>query len=185
MNIDFTGIKNIGYLNRKFTTGNSEEESGCKTTYDQKYLTVQLKDDYYGNDLTEFKKALSSSDLVGALNPIGNDFLNISIDSETYEEDMIKDSVVNYYINDKELEINDKNLKLIGVVSRLLKRISETPEDKLVYNRDFVNGDDSDNAIVLNENLMESFGPIYFNVKNSIYSPTQVIKGSGVMFKDL
>ena len=146
---------------------------------------MQLKDDYYGKDLTEFKKALLSSDLVGAQNPIGYDFLNISIESEEYQDDLYKDSAVSFYINGNELEVNDKNLRLFSFVSKLLKRISQAPEEKLVYNRDFVNEEEADSAIVVGDNLMNIFGPNYLAVKKDVYSAKRAIQGSGIMFDEI
>ena len=191
MNINFTGVKNIGYFNRQFVDDNEfrnlrddvEVENENYYCLDEKFLTVQLTDDYNGKDLTEFKKAISTSDLKRKYpNPVGNDFLNIFVEKEEYKKDLTEGSKVSYFINGEELKINDKNLKFISYVSKLMKKISQTPENKLVYNRDFVNGEEADKAIILGVDLIDT--PFYF-AKNDIYSPSQAISGSKLVFNEI
>lgn len=49
MKISFTGIRNASYIY------DSDKQKGIKASY----LNTQLKDDEYGNDLTEYKKLIS------------------------------------------------------------------------------------------------------------------------------
>ena len=72
MNVNFTGIKNVGYEFRKYREavyddGSFEfldpDEDMDKDEYDEDiqdhYLTVQLTDDFQGKDLTEFSPRLA------------------------------------------------------------------------------------------------------------------------------
>ena len=196
MTINFTGLKNIGYINLQFDLNNGVaatdsdddiEEAEVSHSYGQEHLTVQLTDDYNGKDLTEFKNAIVSSDLERKYpNPIGNDFLHIAVEKEDYQKGYLKNSKVSYYVNGEEVKINDKNLKFIGFVAKLLKKISQTPEDKMVYNKDFLNGEVSDKAIIIGGDIKKLFGPAASLEKHeTIYNSRQAVQGAECMFNSL
>ena len=184
--INFCGFKNAGYFRRIACDGNPFEHNVKAAFMDESFLNIQLKDDLNGNDLTEFKKLLSTTDMDKTPNPIGRDFVNLAIIKEhSVENGKIVDDH-SFFINDDRLDVNDGNLKFLSYIVKLVKRISETPEEKFARNFDFVDGPEAPKAIVLGED-MDELGHevgIPFMTKD-LYKPKNVKAGAEDMFNTM
>jgi len=182
MSINFCGFKNIGYMSRKFEMG--QEDGSQREHIDEKFLSIQLIDDRNSKDLTEYKKALSTSDLLRTPNPIGREFLNIAIIDEALETDLGMQKKRTFYINDDELEINDKNLPFLSYIVKLVKKVSRTPEEEFVHNRDFVEGPEALYSVLLEEDVDEAYAELAEPIKQKVFEPVCIKYGANKMYND-
>ena len=183
-NINFTGIRNIGYERRNYMQKHYDEatDSQFKDQEEEHFINIELTDDYNGKDLTEFKNVLKTSTLSNYTNPIHPNFLNIGISKEVVTEDFNKTKDYQVWINDadSELFVNDKNLRMFSYIAKLLKRIENTPDKNFVVNNDYLNYDAKD-SVILGEDLEKTYGKYYNQAIRDIHSPEHVKRGAGEM----
>lgn len=196
MQINFTGIKNMGYEYRQYRTYVDEDgdvifvdpdENVSKKDYDEDnyehYLNVQLTDDYNGKDLTNFRNAVKTSDLCNYLHPVNPTMLNISIDKTDFTDEYAAKPEVDFFINNREgerLEVNDRNLKLFSFIGQLLKRISTLNDNDFVVNKDYIENDAA-TSVLLGYDLRDEYGNYYDNVMDQTHSPEIVRNGAAKM----
>ncbi len=156
MDINFTGFKNIGSisanLNDLMIVGKNELKitSSPGNRINAKILNIHLTDDYNGKDLAEFYKTAKKSSLNNYLNFVNKDFLNILFVKNNYER-----AAKGIFINNSPLELKDENLSFLSFLSKLLNRISETPSDKLIINKNYLESEDASKALVLMYDLKD------------------------------
>ena len=184
--INFCGFKNVGYFRRIACDGNPFEQNVKNTFIDENFLNIQLLDDFNGKDLSEFKKLLSTTDMARTQNPIGRDFVNLAVVKEhSVENGQLVDDYT-FFINDDRLDVNDGNLKFLSYIVKLVRRISETPEEKFVKNVDFVDGFEANRAIILGEDIDEigREAGLPF-MRKSLYNPKNAKDGATHMFNEM
>ncbi|MGN0030664.1 MAG: hypothetical protein ACI37Q_01760 [Candidatus Gastranaerophilaceae bacterium] len=194
MNINFTGIKNVGYLHRNLREAYDDEnetvryldpddDSIEKEDYDadidEHYLTVQLTDDYNGKDLTEFRNVLKRSKIVG--NPLNsNDSAIVSFAvTKEYPTDEFESPQTYFYLNecDDPIPMEDKNLGLISFLAKLVTRVSKTENKDFLVNRDYLDSIAA-TSMIYGENLKAEFGKNYDKEIRIAHSPQIVRDGA-------
>ncbi len=178
MNINFTGIQNIGYKVQDYQVENSRT---YKQKCDEHFINLQLTNDENGNDLTEFKNKLATSDIASNINYNHPDYLNIIFSKETIIDYDDKSTDLNIIINDEdELEVNDRNLPLLSHIAKLLTRISQSDDDQFMITKEYLENDAA-TAIIPGENLEDEYGNDYFYKIVQDHSPKTVKQGATKM----
>lgn len=122
-NINFTGISNIAGV------GFSRKENTISRS-----LSMVLKDDYNGQDFSNFKNVLKriSNNSDEFKNSISPDVLNIECISDEFNN---KNSAL--YVNGKLLDVNDDNLPMFSYIAKLSKRIVGMNDKNMIVNNDY------------------------------------------------
>ncbi len=186
MQINFTGIKNIGYERRYYeqSSVNDQNEEFDDEDFEEKeqehFINLELTDDIYGKDLTEYKNIIKTTNLRNYTNPINPNFLNLMISKAEVTDHLGKAKDYQLWINksDNEFIVNDQNLKMISFIAKILRKISNTPEEKFIVNKDYINSDDAKNGVALGENLEETYEQYYDEAIKQIHDPKNVKKGA-------
>ncbi len=199
MQINFTGIKNIGYETRQtrsiyYDDGTCEflcpDDDMSKEDYDEDiydhYITVQLTDDYNGKDLTEFRNKIKNTKFAEYLHPENPDLLSFSISKTDFTDEFVTKPEVEFYINDcaDELEVKDENLALFSYFGKLLKRISQMKDSEFIVNKNYIETDAS-TSIIIGDDLREDYGEHYEQIMKQVHSPEVVRNGAKEMDKIL
>lgn len=195
MQVNFTGIQNISYDYRKYKesiyNGYSLElpldEDIDKNNYDEDvsehYINLELTDDENGQDLTEFRKQIKTTDLKGdCLHPVRKNLLNIAIIEEKYTDNTKPDVSIIINNHPDELEINDKNLPMFSYITKLLKRISKADDESFIITKDYLQNDAA-TSIIPGEDLSEEYSKGYIYKLGEIHAPDNVKKGAENMSK--
>lgn len=129
-NISFTGISNIAQCEFRRTP----------RTF-SKSLSMILKDDFNGKDLTEFKSVINkiTDNPAYFKNEDTPNLLNI--------ENFADETGRGLFVNGSLVELNDKNLPMFSYLAKLTKRIAKMPEKEMVVNRDYVEFEAANNLI--------------------------------------
>ena len=185
MNINFTGIKNIGYETRTYRQLVPESINSREFSEEEQehFINLELTDDYNGNDLSEYKRIIRTTDLQNYTNPVNPKFLNIMISKDVVKDNIGSQKNYQIWINDStnELEIKDQNLPMISFIAKILTKISNTPENQFIINKDYINGDDAKIAIVMNENFEDTYKNYYPQKIKQVHSPNNVKNGAAKM----
>ena len=137
-NVNFTGFKNIGgehgvyYATKMDSKGHTVAD--LKHSIDDYVVSMELTDDYNGKDLTNFKRAVMKADTENGFNDFNINFLQLHIAKPNTKEF----GKFKIFLNDSEVEIKDENLGLLSFIVQMLQRVVDTPKDKLVLDRDFL-----------------------------------------------
>ena len=124
-NINFTGISNIGFAQFR-------REPGAKHALSSS-LSMVLRDDLKGNDLSEFKsvlKKITNSPNEYYFDKSKPNVLNL----ECYRDR--NDSLV--MLNGNVLEVKNKTMPLFTYLAKLTRKILNMPEKDIVVNKDYV-----------------------------------------------
>ena len=200
MNINFTGIKNIGYLNECFNDqayrvlgecdGYAYEDDADEDVdypvYEKQeghLLNIQLTDDYNGKHLSAYKKALQKAELSAKEyeNPINKNFLNIYISDDIIQEEHSKYTENEILINNKEVALNDKTLPFFSYLAQLIREIAQKPEKDFIVNKDYIDSDDAKLGITIGNNMEEIFKEDYQEVLKDTLDPENVKEGAKMM----
>lgn len=139
MNVTFTGYKNamastittiMPDTNKKFVT----HAISCKLT-----------NDHYGQDLTNYVKALEKSE--GKRHPYDASYINIITQ---YGDEFNSPKI---YLNGEELDVNDKNLGIFSFCAKFLKNVM--PKIKNQLTDGYFKSDDFNKHIFIGPNLKE------------------------------
>ncbi len=178
MNIHFTGIKNVGFETRRYAQKYEDEEdrNSFSEVEDEYFLNVQLSDDKYGQDLTDFRDHIRKTGLKNFSHPYNPDMLSLQVSKDVIERGYSKDIDYQVYINDAdgELEVNDNNLQMFSYLAKLMNKIVNLPNKDLIAEREYLSSDAAD-CVIIGENLKDTYGPAYDYEIESIHSP-QVAK---------
>jgi hypothetical protein len=184
MQVSFTGFKNVGYVPVVYYPAVAKDEEGnevhSKDVFlDIKSLNLQLTDDVFGKDLSEYKDKLSHAKFEPASHPISSDFVNISTIEPHANGEIYKDQFL-ISLNGREVEVKDENLPMLSFLAKLVRRVSEQPAEKFVVNNDYVNGDEVASSICLGHDLSEDFETPDDYKKGILYihNPVQVHDGA-------
>lgn len=186
MRVNFTGIKNIGYEKRQYSQYVEPDEKYPEEFYeveDEHFLNLELSDDEKGNDLTEFKNKIQTTDLNDYYHPVDPNMLNIAISKDTVTDYLGKTVDYQVYINDadKELEVNDQNLQFFSYLAKLINKITNNPDNKFKIDTDYIYSKDAAVSVILGENLEETYSNKYIETIDDIYSPKRVKIGAAEM----
>ncbi len=122
-NINFTGIKNIGYIRftRPTLRGNTKSQS----------LSMVLSDDFNGKDLKEFYAALDKipKTQYGYGHPFAKDILNIECTS--------LDNFNVLLINGRPIKVDDDHLSIFSYIARLTRKIAGMDDKNMVVNKTY------------------------------------------------
>ena len=194
MQINFTGIKNIGYENssinyvdKKFSpdakailgVGDSTIKTECH------WLNIQLTDDYNGKHLSGYKKAMQDSGLSTKdyRNPINGNFLNFLVSEEVYDDLGVVVAEDEFYINDQKVYLSDETLPIFSYISKLIREISKKPEKDFIVNRDYLTSEDASKGIVIGNDLQKHYAGDYDNEIKRIHNPRKIKVGAEIMDK--
>lgn len=121
-NVSFTGIRNIAGM-----------EFSRKAPTVSKSLSMVLRDDFDGKDLTEFRNVIKKvTDTPSKFNnEISSEILNIECISGGGR---FPDGVA---VNGELLEVNDKNLPVFSYISKLTRKIGSMPDKNMVIDNDY------------------------------------------------
>lgn len=135
-NINFTGIKNVGYTQRYYTQKGEYVKTGDEFTEveNEHFINFELTDDFNGNDLSEYKRIIRTTDLHNFVNPVNPNFLNIMISKDVVTDNLGPKKDYQIWINDsdRELEIKDKNLAMMSFIAKMLRKAANMPEINLL-----------------------------------------------------
>lgn len=165
MKISFTGIKNASYI---YDTDN---QKGIKASY----LNTQLKDDQYGNDLTEYKKLISKHKAFQ--NPYYSNFINIVNINHKGTNVTVLNGVI--------IPENDNFLPLFEFIAKLTKKISKMPEEEIIHDFNYLQHDYSDFGLLLNRRVSTSLQPYDKEWKEKIHNPKGIKKCAGKILKGI
>ncbi len=153
MDVNFTGFSNIYGMKLRVKKMNEAQEAIGNV--DKTYLSLMLKDDEAGNDLSEFKKMISTTDKPNIKHPIFDNSITIVSAKETGRNDMgIKNTKFNFYVNSNTpLNVNDKNLKFFTYLAKLLRKIQNIPEDSFLVSDSLMRSGVINKTLFLDDNV--------------------------------
>lgn len=165
MKISFTGIRNASYIY------DSDKQKGIKASY----LNTQLKDDEYGNDLTEYKKLISKHSAFQ--NPYYSNFINIASINHKGTNVTVLNGII--------IPEHNNFLQLFEFIAKLTKKISEMPEKDIIHDAGYLKNDYSDLGLLLNRRVSTSLQPYDKDWKEKIHNPASIKKCAGKIFKGI
>ena len=170
MDVNFTGFSNIYGMKLRVKKMNQAQE--VIGNVDKTYLSLMLKDDEAGHDLSEFRKIISTTDNPNMEHPIFDDFITIVSAKETDLNDMgIKNKKYIFFVNNNTpLKVNDKNLKFFTYMAKLLGKIQNIPEGSFLVSDSLMRSGVINKTLFLNDNIpfdIRQFVP-------SVFFPTNV-----------
>ena len=185
MRINFTGIKNVGYETRQYFHYVNNHESGdeFEEVEDEHFLNLELTDDKDGNDLSEFKKMIKTTDLNYYDHPVDPAMLNIAISRDVVRDYLGQTIDYQVYINeaDKELVIKDENLPFFTYLAKLMNKVKDTPDNKFKLEDDYLYSKDAAVSVIIGEDLEDTYGESYPDALKEIYSPQKIKSGISTM----
>lgn len=134
-NISFTGIENIATIRFKRSKN-----------IISKSLSMVLKDDYNGKDLTAYNEMLNKIEFVK------NDYKNINGDNILNIECVKSDYGKAILLNGKLVPANDKKLPFFSYFAKLTKKIAAMNNNNMIVDKDYVSKK-ADNILIYGENL--------------------------------
>lgn len=140
MEVSFTGIQNVGGFKIEVVKGTNVHWSK---------LIVQLTDKE-SKDLSEFRDVFEKfPDKL-----MKNNFIRLeTIGSDT----SIKKKPTNFFLNYKELYVNDENLKFFSKIAKLLEKVKDSKE-KILVDKDYLNSNHCEENIRFLNLLSNHFG---------------------------
>lgn len=134
-NISFTGIENIATIRFKRSKN-----------IISKSLSMVLKDDYKGKDLTAYNEMLNKIEFVknDYKNINGHNILNIECVKSNYGKAIL--------LNGKLVPANDKNLPFFSYFAKLTKKIAAMNNNNMIVDKDYVSKK-ADNILIYGANL--------------------------------
>lgn len=185
MRINFTGIKNVGYETRQYFHYVNNHGSGdeFEEVEDEHFLNLELTDDKDGNDLSEFKKMIKTTDLNYYDHPVDPAMLNIAISRDVVSDYLGQTIDYQVYINeaDKELVIKDENLPFFTYLAKLMNKVKDTPDNKFKLEDDYLYSKDAAVSVIIGEDLEDTYGESYPDALKEIYSPQKIKAGISAM----
>lgn len=186
MQVNFTGIKNVGYEKRRYAQYVEPDENNPEEFFeveDEHFLNLELSDDDKGNDLTELKNKIKTTNLNDYYHPIDPAMLNIAISKDIVTDYLGKTVDYQVYINDadKELEVSDQNLQFFSYLAKLINKVTNNPDNKFKVDRDYMSSKDAAVSVILGEDLEETYSDNYLEAIAEIYSPKRVKSGASEM----
>lgn len=185
MRINFTGIKNVGYETRQYFHYVNNHESGdeFEEVEEEHFLNLELTDDKDGNDLSEFKKMIKTTDLNYYDHPVDPAMLNIAISRDVVSDYLGQTIDYQVYINeaDKELVIKDENLPFFTYLAKLMNKVKNTPDNKFKLEDDYLYSKDAAVSVIIGEDLEDTYGESYPDALKEIYSPQKIKSGISTM----
>lgn len=185
MRINFTGIKNVGYETRQYFHYVNNHGSGdeFEEVEDEHFLNLELTDDKDGNDLSEFKKMIKTTDLNYYDHPVDPAMLNIAISRDVVRDYLGQTIDYQVYINeaDKELVIKDENLPFFTYLAKLMNKVKNTPDNKFKLEDDYLYSKDAAVSVIIGEDLEDTYGESYPDALKEIYSPQKIKAGISAM----
>ena len=192
MQINFTGIKNIGFIQSCCIYKPAENSNGTNTVLTQEeypvqrngyLMNIQLTDDYNGKHLTNFKKALEKSGLSfnEYKHPVNKNFLNILAAEDTYDEGEFEESYSDFTLNGKSLEVTDKTLPIFSYLAKLVREISQKPKKEFVVNSDYLVSDDLNEGLIIGQDMQKICGKDFENAILDAHDPKVVKYGAAAI----
>jgi hypothetical protein len=184
MEISFTGFKNTSYNNyiKQSKSFINNEQGWNNTNTAVQTINTQLFDDCNYKDLSLYKKALEGSDIAGEFHPINPDMINI----QTVKVNSPQGQTLYLVLNNNLVKINDKNLKLISFIAKLLKRIANENPNNFIINKDFIESEDAAFATTCGKDMRKIIGSEKYKMfLNYTYMPQHVKAISKKIFLDI
>jgi len=173
MQVSFTGFKNIGCI-----------QSSDSQDFTRAHINIQLTDDYNSKDLSQYKALLNKPGMSIYRNKLNSKFINIATQNKSSK----KGNDFTIYVNNCLMPITDENLPMLSFITKLLRRVKETPKSELVVNNDYKTDPDTAKLIIPGfdfrshynkENQNEEYYQMSMDI---IHSPETVHEGSKLIF---
>ena len=122
-NINFTGIRNIGYV--------GFERPVLLNTIKSNSLSMVLSDDLKGKDLLEFWEVIAKipKNKYGYKHPFSKELLNIECSSLNGFDVLL--------INGRPIKVDDEHLPMFSYIARLTRRIAGMKDSEMLVNNDY------------------------------------------------
>ncbi len=156
MQVNFTGIRNVGYnCDLMYPTYIQDGKSVYNPNEyaDMNVINMQLKDDYNGKDLSDYKKAVQTSDVENKRHPIVPDFINLAV----LKGELPTDKDTYFFLNGSKLEVNDQNMTIFSFLAKTLKKLKEQSLDKFVVDNDYLFSSDASQSIKLGQDMKDDY----------------------------
>lgn len=165
-NISFTGIENIATIRFKRSKN-----------IISKSLSMVLKDDYKGKDLTAYNEMLNKIEFVK------NDYKNISGDNILNIECVKSDYGKAILLNGKLVPANDKNLPFFSYFAKLTKKIAAM-NNNMIVDKDYVSKK-ADNVLIYGENLSKLIpNSVGIEKRNQSFFDKELVKETAIEFNN-
>lgn len=109
---------------------------------------------------------------------MNKNFLNFFISREFYKENGRQFKDTEFLVNNRQLNLEDKNLSFFSYIAKLVREIAQKHSDTFVVNRDYLDSEDLSKGICLGNDLYSIFGKDYYDEVRSIHNPQNVKEGA-------
>jgi len=177
MQVNFTGLSNPTYLLIKNNSNNETVHM----------FSSILNDDINGTDYTNFKNALHKNDIpmISYINPINLKMVSIAINKAKDEH---YGYTYKFRLNGEVLPINRNTMPIFDFLAKMTRTIANTPEDKIIKNRDYVDSDEIRYGLfpgIDMEKLLNNSGTEAEEMFNIIRGSQNAIRGAGIVNKNI
>lgn len=157
MNIHFTGIRNTSFILEKDDKTNK---------VNARYLNTMLTNNRDGHDKAEYNKLITK--FPEFKNPLISNFANIACFSN-------KDYNV-FRLNGVTVPETDKYLPIFSFIGKLTKKISNMPEEKFVNDKNYLDSEYLDYALLMDRPLPEALEFPYADYIDKLHEPKNIKK---------
>lgn len=149
-NINFTGLKNIGFLNIY------EKQPQIPFPLRRSNMIIQLTDDYNGKDLSEFKEILKkcATKEESYIFPHDSNFLHLF--TAQYENSI---DIPELFVNWIKVPTENKTMPLFTYIAKVTKRIASMKSKDFIVDNDFKYGPDGNEYIFPMKKLTDFIYP--------------------------
>lgn len=186
MQVSFTGLKNVGYMNSYgypvYNNDNNQHYYNKNNYFDLNIINMELTDDFNGKDLSEYKKAIKNANIENAHHPLFPNFINFGIVKNELDDD--KDTY--FFLNGAKLPVTDENMNLFSFLAKSLDKLNAKSVAKFTVNEDYLSDPDTARAIMLGEDMSDKFESeeeTQDYLKYVIHDAENVKNGSSKMIK--
>ena len=156
MQVNFTGIRNVGYdCDLIYPTYMEDGKVVYNPEHyaDSNVINMQLKDDFNGKDLSDYKKAVETSDVENKRHPIIPDFINFAV----LKGELPSDKDTYFFLNGSRLEVNDENMGIFSFLAKTLTKLKNQSLDRFFVDKDYLFGPDASQSIKLGQDIMDDY----------------------------
>ena len=174
MSINFTGIKNVGAMYIAMPEMNQT----------MNILSLQLTNDEDGNDLDEFKKAISKTGKPESYVTAYEGAVSINVSTIEPEEEYLSPKR-KFFINGSQLKVNDKNLPVFSYLCKLTNKIKDKDKEDMGASVDYIQSPDFMNGSSIGYFVKRVFlanpNTNLFPLLNNMYKPSVAKAGAEIV----
>ena len=174
MSVNFTGIKNVGAMYIAMPEINHKMD----------IMSMQLTNDESGNDLDEFKTAIEKTGNPERYILPYEGAVNISVSTIAPEEEYVSPER-KFFLNGKQLKVNDRNLPVFSYLCKLTNKIKNKDPKEMGASVDYVQTPDflggSSIGYYMKQIFINNPQANLFPILNNIYKPTVAKAGAEII----